>query len=69
MTLRIRAALLLLGSLIATPLSAQAGTAPWYKWQGATRVVCLQYVNPQSALKLIDGPYRDAACRYRGRPS
>ncbi|MGV8918315.1 MAG: hypothetical protein ACOH2R_11040 [Pseudomonas sp.] len=69
MRLRIRCTLALLAGLISTTLPALAGTAPWYKWQGTSRVVCLQYVNPKWAFKLIDGPYREATCKQRGRPS
>ncbi|WP_397449117.1 hypothetical protein [Pseudomonas sp. NA-150] len=69
MRVRIRFTLPLLASLITTPLPAFAGTAPWYKWQGTSRVVCLQYVNPKWAFKLVDGPYRDATCKVRGQPS
>lgn len=69
MHLQTRLIFSLVASLIFTQIQAQAATAPWYKWQGATRVICQQWVNPKSAFKLIDGPYRDASCRYQGRPS
>jgi hypothetical protein len=69
MPLQTRLIFSLVVGLTFIPIQAQAATAPWYKWQGATRVICKQWVNPKSAFKLIDGPYRDASCRYRGRPS
>jgi hypothetical protein len=68
MPLQTRLIFSLVASLILIQNQAQAATAPWYKWQGATRVICTQWVNPKSAFKLIGGPYRDASCRYPGRP-
>lgn len=68
MTPHLRFMIPLMASLALISIQAQASTAPWYKWQGATRVICKQWVNPKSVFKLIDGPYRDASCRYPGRP-
>ena len=64
MSVRIHLMVGVSAGLIVTPLPTQAAPAPWYKWQGATRTLCLQTVPAGSALKRIGGPYRDSDCRY-----
>ncbi len=69
MSVQIRLMIGVLAALAVTPLLTQAAPAPWYKWQGATRTICLQTVPPSSTLKRIGGPYRDSDCRYPVRLS
>ncbi|MDB5979394.1 MAG: hypothetical protein JWQ69_409 [Pseudomonas sp.] len=64
MSIRIRLLIGMMAGLAVIALPTQAAPAPWYKWQGATRIVCLQTVPTGSALKRIDGPFRDSSCRY-----
>jgi hypothetical protein len=69
MSVRIRLLIGMVASLLVTALPTQAAPAPWYKWQGATRTLCLQSVPAASTLKRIGGPYRDSDCRYPVRLS
>ncbi|HKS13298.1 MAG TPA: hypothetical protein VJS90_09720 [Pseudomonas sp.] len=47
-------------------LQAQAGTAPWYRWESQVdgRLVCSQW-SPGEGWKRFAGPYTNGGCRDR----
>ncbi|WPX29506.1 MULTISPECIES: hypothetical protein [unclassified Pseudomonas] len=42
--------------------AAMAGPAPWYTWQGSTRVVCAQN-SPGSGWVRLAGPFKKSDCK------
>ena len=51
-------------------LVALAGPAPWYRWRGIIdgQTVCRQ-ISPGPGWEQVSGPFQDAHCQKRGRPS
>ncbi|MBA1200817.1 hypothetical protein G7009_03350 [Pseudomonas capeferrum] len=58
--------LLVAFALASCLLQAQAGMAPWYRWESQAdgRLVCSQW-SPGKGWKRFAGPYHNAGCRDR----